>query len=59
MCSWDSTKRRVDSLAEKIWQLNESNETKTKNLENDFEELAVRANEFGWSKDEDYPRASK
>ena len=29
---WDSTKRRVDSIAEKMWQLNQSRETKTMNL---------------------------
>ena len=56
MRSWDSTRRRVDSLTEKMWQLNQSNETKTKNLEDDFEDLAARAKDFE-SKDEDNPRA--
>ena len=53
----EPTKRRVDNLADKIWQLNQSNETKTQNLEKYFEELAARAKEYGWSKDEDNPRA--
>ena len=43
----------VDSVEENTWQLNQSNETKTKNLEQEWEDLAAWAKEFGWSKDED------
>ena len=57
MRSWDTTKRRVDNLADKIWQLNQGNETKTQNLEKDWDDLAARAKKNGWSKDEDNPRA--
>ena len=54
---WDLTKRKVDCIAEKIWQRKQSIETMSKNLENDFEESAAWAKEFGWSTDEDNPRA--
>ena len=50
MRSWDSTERTVDSFVEKIWLLNPSNDTKTKNLENDFEKLVARPEEVGWLK---------
>ena len=41
----------------KLWQINQSNEAKTKNLEQDLEDVATGTKEFGWSKDEDNPRA--
>ena len=50
MRSWDSTQRGVDSIAEKIWEPHQSNNTKTKNLEQDWKGLAARAEDFGWSK---------
>ena len=56
MKSWDSTKKRVDSITEKICQLSQSSETKTKNLDQDWEDSAAGAKKFGWSKDEDNPR---
>ena len=43
-----SEKMWVDSLAVKMWQLSQSNDTKSKNVENDWTNLAARAEEFGW-----------
>ena len=48
---------KVDSSAEKMWQLSQSTDTKTKNLEQHWKDLATRAKEFGFSEDEDNPRA--
>ena len=46
----DEVWTKKGSLIEKILLLNPSNDTKTKNLENDFEELVARPKEVGWSK---------
>ena len=48
-----STQRRMDSLAEEMWQLNQSYEAKSRDLENDFDEVAARAKECGSSNDDD------
>ena len=47
MRSWDPTKRKVDSLAERRWQLSQSSDATIKNLEQGWKE------EFGWSKDDE------
>ena len=47
-----------DCIAEEAWQLNRSNDTTAKNLESYWEVLTALVKEFGWSKDEDDPRAS-
>ena len=48
MTSWDPAKKRVDTLATQIWQMTQSNATKTENLENDFGELSTKTRVFGW-----------
>ena len=37
--------------------MNQSNDTSTKNLENDWVVLTAVAEEFGWSEDEDNQKA--
>ena len=54
MESWEPTKRNNDSIAKKAWQLNQSNETKSQNLEHDWDTLMAR--ELGWSQEEN-PRS--
>ena len=54
---WDPTNRPVDTMANNIWQLNQSSATKTLNLEHDFDELSTRAREFGRSGEDDNRRA--
>ena len=43
-------KKEVDSIEEKAWQLNQSNETTRKNLEHDWDTLMTLATEFGRDK---------
>ena len=40
--SSDPAERRVDTQTTKIFQMTQSNATKTENLENDFEELSTK-----------------
>ena len=44
--------RKIDSIAEIAWQLNQRSETKSQNLEHDWDVLMALAREIGWSKDE-------
>ena len=48
MKSWEASKRKTEVLARKIWQMTQSSDTKTLNLEADFEELMSKAKELGW-----------
>ena len=50
MQSCEPTTRKVDCVAEKVWQVNQSNVTKSKNLENDWDVLTASAKEFGLEK---------
>ena len=57
MTSWDPARRRTGTLCTKIWQMTQSNATKSKNLENDFAELSTKTKELGWSDENDFLRA--
>ena len=48
MKSCEASKRETEVLATKIWQMTQSSDTKTQNLEVDFEELMSKAKELGW-----------
>ena len=57
MASWGPEKTRTNTLSTKIWQMTQSNATKTENLENDFMDLSTKSTELGWFDGMSNPRA--
>ena len=49
-------KRRTNTLGTQIWQMTQSNATKTENLENDFMEPSTTTRDLGWSDEKDNPK---
>ena len=43
MHSWDQELGRPHNIMDKVWQMMQSNDTKTLNLDKDFEELMSKA----------------
>ena len=57
MASWDPEKRRTNTQCTNLWQMTQSNWTKTDNLGNDLMELAAKSKELGWSDEKSDARA--
>ena len=51
--SWEPVKGTLVPIAEKAWQLNQNSETKSQNLEHDWDALLTLATELGWSKEKE------
>ena len=49
MHSWDQELGRPHYIIGKVWQMIQSNDTKTMNLNKDFEELMSKAQHTGWN----------
>ena len=47
MCSWDQAFGRPHYIKDKVWQMMHSNDTKTMNLDKDFEGPMARRNKLG------------
>ena len=47
MCSWDQAFGRPYYIKDKVWQMMDSNDTKTMNLDKDFEGPLARRNKLG------------
>ena len=45
---WSEDRGRPHYLMDKMWQMMQSNDTKTLNLANDFEELMDKTQQRGW-----------
>ena len=48
MRTWDEDRGRPNFIMDKIWQMLQSNDTKTLNLTTDFEKLLDLAQQVGW-----------
>ena len=49
MHSWDQELGRPHHIMDKMWQMMQSNDTKTMNLDKDFEEMVNKAKRTGWN----------
>ena len=49
MRSWDQELGRPRYIMDQVWQMMQSNDTKTMNLNTDFEELTSKAQQTGWT----------
>ena len=47
MCSWDQEVGRPHDIMDKVWQMMQSNDTMTMNLDKDFEELTEKTQQTG------------
>ena len=50
--TWDPTARKTEAIAEKAWQLSQSNNTKGQQVAQDWN-IHLMAKENGWSKDKE------
>ena len=49
MYSWDREVGTPHNLSTKIWQMMQSNNTKSDNLESDFAGILVKTHKLGWN----------
>ena len=49
MHSWDQELGRPHHIMDKMWQMMQSNDTETMNLDKDFEEMVSKAKQTGWN----------
>ena len=50
--SWEPDRRRPNYLSTKIWQIIQSNNTKSENLDGDYTEILEKTFLLGWSEQE-------
>ena len=49
MYSWDRGSGRPQNISDKLWQLMQSNDTNSENLDKDFAEILEKAHQVGWN----------